>query len=163
LHHHATLCIAAYGFLISERETIPPLAPRATALFQAPAGREDHKPRGSATASRTAHSKLDCDHASKAHPRPRQKSATTSMLRCSDQIPAVSLVWASCVGLTVPWFPPGPLKRAVARQNRAFSKHLESPCGEIKKILRRCESREITARSHLSTGRHEAEYRGQRD
>jgi hypothetical protein len=22
-HHHATLCIAAYGFLISERETIP--------------------------------------------------------------------------------------------------------------------------------------------
>ena len=24
-HHHATLCIAAYGFLISEKETIPPL------------------------------------------------------------------------------------------------------------------------------------------
>ena len=30
-HHHATLCIAAYGFLISERETIPPSAPRAAA------------------------------------------------------------------------------------------------------------------------------------
>ena len=27
-HHHATLCIAAYGFLISERETIPPSAAR---------------------------------------------------------------------------------------------------------------------------------------
>src|SRR5450759_4119052 len=27
-HHHATLCIAAYGFLISERERIPPSAPR---------------------------------------------------------------------------------------------------------------------------------------
>ena len=26
LHHHATLCIAAYGFLISEREAIPPSA-----------------------------------------------------------------------------------------------------------------------------------------
>ena len=26
-HHHATLCIAAYGFLISQRETIPPLDP----------------------------------------------------------------------------------------------------------------------------------------
>jgi hypothetical protein len=26
-HHHATLCIAAYGFLISERETIPPSRP----------------------------------------------------------------------------------------------------------------------------------------
>src|SRR3984893_897178 len=26
-HHHATLCIAVYGFLISERETIPPSGP----------------------------------------------------------------------------------------------------------------------------------------
>ena len=40
-HHHATLCIAAYGFLISERETIPPSAPRSAALFQAP-----HLPEG---------------------------------------------------------------------------------------------------------------------
>jgi len=32
-HHHATLCIAAYGFLISERETIPPSGPRSTALL----------------------------------------------------------------------------------------------------------------------------------
>ncbi len=32
-HHHATLCIAAYGFLISERETIPPSGPRSAALF----------------------------------------------------------------------------------------------------------------------------------
>ena len=87
LHHHATLCIAAYGFLISERETIPPSAPRATALFQAPAVPESYKPRGSATASRTAHPKLDCDHASTAHPRPRQKPAAMSMLRRSDQTP----------------------------------------------------------------------------
>ena len=26
-HHHATLCIAAYGFLISQRETFPPPDP----------------------------------------------------------------------------------------------------------------------------------------
>ena len=32
-HHHATLCIAAYGFLISERETIPPSAPCPAVLF----------------------------------------------------------------------------------------------------------------------------------
>ncbi len=32
-HHHATLCIAAYGFLISERETISPSAPRPAALL----------------------------------------------------------------------------------------------------------------------------------
>src|SRR5471032_2260057 len=64
LHHHATLCIAAYGFLISERETIPPSPPRRPVLFQAPAVPEDYKPRGSATAARTAHPKLDRDHAS---------------------------------------------------------------------------------------------------
>jgi SRSO17 transposase len=27
-HHHATLCIAAYGFLIAERQTIPPSGSR---------------------------------------------------------------------------------------------------------------------------------------
>src|SRR4029077_3127141 len=32
-HHHATLCIATYGFLISERETIPPSTDRATRVF----------------------------------------------------------------------------------------------------------------------------------
>ena len=32
-HHHATLCIAAYGFLISEGETIPPSGLRSAALF----------------------------------------------------------------------------------------------------------------------------------
>jgi hypothetical protein len=37
-HHHATLCIAAYGFLISEREAFPPSGPR-TALHGARAAR----------------------------------------------------------------------------------------------------------------------------
>ena len=32
-HHHATMCIAAYGFLISERETIPPSGPRPAGRF----------------------------------------------------------------------------------------------------------------------------------
>ena len=32
-HHHATMCIAAYGFLISERETIPPSGSHSAALF----------------------------------------------------------------------------------------------------------------------------------
>ena len=32
-HHHATLCIAAYGFLIAEREMIPPSGHRSTTLF----------------------------------------------------------------------------------------------------------------------------------
>jgi SRSO17 transposase len=50
-HHHATLCIAAYGFLISERETIPPSGPRSTALFQAPVIPDGYRPRGSPLAA----------------------------------------------------------------------------------------------------------------
>jgi hypothetical protein len=46
-HHHATMCIAAYGFLISERDTIPPSAPRRTTPFQAPARSEGYRPRAS--------------------------------------------------------------------------------------------------------------------
>jgi SRSO17 transposase len=49
-HHHATLCIAAYGFLISERETIPPSAPRSATPFQTFAFPKGHQPRGSAAA-----------------------------------------------------------------------------------------------------------------
>ena len=50
-HHHATLCIAAYGFLISERETISPSGDRATTLYPQFALREGHQPRGSAVAA----------------------------------------------------------------------------------------------------------------
>ena len=50
-HHHATLCIAAYGFLISKRETIPPSGDRATTLYPQFALREGHQPRGSAVAA----------------------------------------------------------------------------------------------------------------
>jgi len=50
-HHHATLCIAAYGFLISERETIPPSGPRQTAIFPQSAVPTGYKPRGSALAA----------------------------------------------------------------------------------------------------------------
>jgi SRSO17 transposase len=50
-HHHATLCIAAYGFLISERETIPPSRARLTTLFPQFALRQDYQPRGCAVAA----------------------------------------------------------------------------------------------------------------
>jgi len=50
-HHHATLCIAAYGFLISERETIPPSGPRRSAPFTQLAVPEGYRPRGAATAA----------------------------------------------------------------------------------------------------------------
>jgi SRSO17 transposase len=50
-HHHATMCIAAYGFLVSERETIPPSRPRTATLFQTPALPDDYRPRGSSLAA----------------------------------------------------------------------------------------------------------------
>ena len=50
-HHHATLCIAAYGFLISERETIPPSGTRSTGLFKKVKLPEAYRPRGSAIAA----------------------------------------------------------------------------------------------------------------
>jgi len=50
-HHHATLCIAAYGFLIAERATIPPSGPRSATPFQAPRLPDNYRPRGSALAA----------------------------------------------------------------------------------------------------------------
>jgi SRSO17 transposase len=50
-HHHATLCIAADGFLISERETIPPSGPRPATLFPELAVPNGYRPRGSALAA----------------------------------------------------------------------------------------------------------------
>ena len=50
-HHHATLCIAAYGFLIAERATIPPSEPRCASPFKAPRLPDDYRPRGSALAA----------------------------------------------------------------------------------------------------------------
>lgn len=50
-HHHATLCIAAYGFLVAEQATIPPSAPRSAAPFQASRLPDDYRPRGSALAA----------------------------------------------------------------------------------------------------------------
>jgi SRSO17 transposase len=57
-HHHATLCIAAYGFLISERETIPPSAPCAPAWLPKLALPADYRPRGAAAPNPASHAKL---------------------------------------------------------------------------------------------------------
>jgi SRSO17 transposase len=83
-HHHATLCIAAYGFLISERETIPPSGPGAPWRFQKLALPRARSPRGSPTAPRAAHPQLDRHPAATAHRRPCDKPAPMSMLLCSD-------------------------------------------------------------------------------
>ena len=83
-HHHATLCIAAYGFLICERETIPPSRPRSTRLFPALALSNNYRPRGAPAAARAPHPKLDCNHAPPADRRTGQNAAAMSMLLSTD-------------------------------------------------------------------------------
>jgi SRSO17 transposase len=46
-HHHATLCIAAYGFLISERGAIPPSGQRGALLIEEHPLPDGYRPRGS--------------------------------------------------------------------------------------------------------------------
>jgi SRSO17 transposase len=84
-HHHATLCIAAYGFLISERETIPPSGPRSGGLFQTPRLSQDYRPRGSATAHRASYPELDRDDATAFGCRARQPTLAMSLLRQTHQ------------------------------------------------------------------------------
>src|SRR6202521_2874568 len=79
-HHHATLWIAAYGFLISERETIPPSGPRSARLFTQLALSDRHRPRGAATAARTPRPQFDRHHAPPPHRRSRQNAAAMPML-----------------------------------------------------------------------------------
>jgi SRSO17 transposase len=50
-HHHATLCIAAYGFLVSERAAIPPSGPSSAAQLSMPTLPDGYRPRGSALAA----------------------------------------------------------------------------------------------------------------
>jgi len=79
-HHHATLCIAAYGFLISERETIPPSQSRSSRRFAPAALPESYRPRGSAAAARASHPQLDRNDAPPPHRCSRQNSAAMPML-----------------------------------------------------------------------------------
>ena len=58
-HHHATLSIAAQGFLISERETIPPSGPRSPARRKAFGFPEGYRPRGAADPARASRHQLN--------------------------------------------------------------------------------------------------------
>jgi SRSO17 transposase len=62
-HHHATLCIAAYGFLVSERETIPPSGSAWPARFEKPAFPDGYRPRGAPDPARAPRPELYRQHA----------------------------------------------------------------------------------------------------
>src|SRR5204863_398409 len=82
-HHHATLCIAAYGFLISERETIPPSGPGAAPKLPKSAIPDSYRPGGAADPARTAHPELDRDSATAPHRRACQKPRPMSAMHCA--------------------------------------------------------------------------------
>jgi len=84
-HHHATLCIAAYGFLISEKETIPPSGPGAAALLQKSAVPDGYRPRGTTGPARAAHSQLDCNDAPTPHRRTRKEPRPMPVLQYATQ------------------------------------------------------------------------------
>jgi SRSO17 transposase len=80
-HHHASLSIAAYGFLISERETIPPSGLGSARKGPQAGLPEGYRPRGATHPTRAAHPKLSRHHAPTPHRRPRKAPAAMSMLR----------------------------------------------------------------------------------
>ena len=77
--------VKAYGFLVSERETIPPSGSRSTRPFKRLAVSNGYRPRGSAAATRTSHPELDCDDAAKTDRCHRPEPLTLSLLHSPDQ------------------------------------------------------------------------------
>ena len=86
-HHHATLCIAAYGFLIRERAAISPSGPRrreTARLSKRP------RPRGAPDPTRATRHKLDRDHPTQADRRARPNPIAMPLLPCRPPKPALS-------------------------------------------------------------------------
>jgi SRSO17 transposase len=79
-HHHGTLCIAAYGFLISERETIPPSATRSSGMLTKPAIPSGYRPRGAPNPAPASRPKLDRDRPSQIGRRDCANVATVPVL-----------------------------------------------------------------------------------
>ncbi len=83
-HHHVGLCIAAYGFLVSLLETLPPSAAAQAPRRQAPGLPEGHRPRGAPDPTRTARPDLNPHAAATPDRRPGSAPATMSLLRDYD-------------------------------------------------------------------------------
>jgi SRSO17 transposase len=79
-HHHASLCIAAYGFLIAERLTSSPEGGSGKPRFRLPKQPRSFKPRGSADQTRTSHRKLHHHHAMAHRHGTRSKTLAMSLL-----------------------------------------------------------------------------------
>jgi SRSO17 transposase len=90
-HHHATLCIAAYGFLISERETIPPSGSGCFGPFKKSALPKNYRPRSSAPQDRPPLPELDHNDATALDRRARPSAPKMSMLHPTHAKPHATL------------------------------------------------------------------------
>ncbi|HET7805878.1 MAG TPA: IS701 family transposase [Pseudolabrys sp.] len=80
-HHHGTLCIATYGFAISERETIPPSGAHCAWRIKKPAIPDSYRPRGAADPTPTARSQLNRYPPSSVARRDRKDTSKMPLLR----------------------------------------------------------------------------------
>src|ERR1700722_14865231 len=67
-HHHATLCIATYGFLVSEKETIPPSGPYSSRQIQMPSLSQGHRSEVAASAAPASYPEFDRYSPMSSHP-----------------------------------------------------------------------------------------------
>ena len=84
-HHHGTLCIAAYGFLISERETIPPSEPRSSGVSTPSALPRGYRPRGAPDQAATSRPQLDRNTPSQIGRRNRTNTNAVPVLRARSR------------------------------------------------------------------------------
>jgi len=84
-HHHAALCIAAYGFLVAEKAALPPSAPATAGLVKAPEIPAGHRPRGSPDANRKACLALHRDTQTTDRPGAGAKPSEMSLLRANSR------------------------------------------------------------------------------
>ena len=80
-HHHATLCIAAYGFLLAERARLPPSGPGGAEKLQMPGLPTGYRPRGAANPAGAARAELDRHAAPMPGCGTRPKPGAMSVLR----------------------------------------------------------------------------------
>jgi SRSO17 transposase len=80
-HHHGTLCIAAYGFLISERERIPPSGPHSAAPIEKSPLPSGYRPRGAPDPAAAPRPQLDCHDPSRTGRRDCKQTSAMPALR----------------------------------------------------------------------------------
>ncbi len=89
-HHHATLCIAAYGFLVAERNRFSPSARVGNLGFSAPGPAAEFRPRGSPRSGRAAQSAV---HRDAAH------CAGAPLAEAVASVPVLRIVFPLSVGI----------------------------------------------------------------